>query len=850
MLFSLQTLSLAQENEDKIVEKDAPQESSVGGTNSDKIYIGNDTPYSISNTPITPDQQKLFDSLSDENKKKFLQTRKKLLEKSLRVLKITKPVLGTCAFVVDKMRCLVNSSKKNNQVESDIPLSRKSVQNLLSAIDMEIWSHAPIIASSDEFGFILSANLNGGAGLGSKGAYWGQGLGVSFGFNSTTNRFVFEFFHDDQKFKRAIPFVAQVAISGQAFLYTAQSERDLIQVGRFITPPGPIASFDSPAQFSFGVNQGIGVPPLDTFYAYETSSTRSDLVKVSFSLVHPISSIRFQSMFTEVAGPSVIKAFEYGKCVGSLYLSEILAELTGHGLDQSLKSFACMFTLEKNAGLATMLAIMKAGNSLDTSLTKKKWFNVAGIYSGKFLIDTVAFESAGAVRSCINKIGKDREGCLKEITDYISNQETWKQSGMGAGAWGIVGAGKELMKSELNKNRLWLAMQSKNVQRVDKYLKVLEGFLAASMTTPTGIVRTALEMMTADLIIDTVTSTVNAKSKSDLKNEILSLEKELLGEMSPDQFKKKLNEFQTACQDLTMMLEGEAMIKTLTTLKKIQAEELYTQSLNYYMELSLCSTEWEDLQSKFYLHYGHDAMEVEVGQVLDSFVRKHSTSERAQMIAAYGKVRKWKEEFWFCDDECMKQPLTCDVLKEQKHHGYRLAGRTMAIEMYIDKLKKLGEPGCKMIRDDMKKKQAEEIRWVFENRIAKLEEDLIEDNPKFMVNMGMTEQTAKKMEDIAKKISSNKASESEMKKLLDNEYGILLHEDQLIKKLYSSQKAKAEKLPSSDEHQAILEVVSLTKDNTDKVRNGFENKAVYYNLQDYLMKHPEVIPRLQEKCPK
>lgn len=243
--------------------------------------------YQVVTEPPTPELQSIFAKLPENARKIFLQKREKLLKATARVLNSGRLAFGMGSFAVGKVTQVFSRSEAAPAVLG--PLGHSNVQALLNAIDNEIWSHANVVSQSKEFGFMLGANINGGAAFGNRGLYGALGFGMSIGFNSETERLVFDIYQESQKLVRALPVVAQVSSGFQAMGYSSISGRELHGAGRFITPPGPIATYDSAELFTFGLNQGIGFPPLDTFYAYENKFYRNSLLRISVSPMQPMS---------------------------------------------------------------------------------------------------------------------------------------------------------------------------------------------------------------------------------------------------------------------------------------------------------------------------------------------------------------------------------------------------------------------------------------------------------------------------------------------------------------------------------------------------------------------------------
>jgi hypothetical protein len=174
----------------------------------------------------------------------------------------------------------------------------------LNILDRELWMHAPVMSEANEFGMTLFFDVGGGALVWDKGLYGSLGFGLTFAYNHSNHSLVFELFQDAQKGKRGLPVVAQVAACGKCLLSVSSQSREattLFQSGRAVYPPGPIAVLDTPKTLQMGFSQGVGFPPLDTFYAMENELFRWTLIRVEASSTDSIvPKLRFDSILLKM----------------------------------------------------------------------------------------------------------------------------------------------------------------------------------------------------------------------------------------------------------------------------------------------------------------------------------------------------------------------------------------------------------------------------------------------------------------------------------------------------------------------------------------------------------------------
>ncbi len=257
---------------------------------------GQSGPFVVQAQPLGPEQQQLFSQLRSQHKELFLNKRKTLLMRIARVLSSTKTVWGVGSAAKDgALLHLFRRRPQTRPMESFVRFaedaglianveaknkSHRVIQDLLNVLDRELWMHAPLISEANEFGLTLFFDLGAGALVWDRGLYGSAGLGFTFSYNHTAESFVFEFFQDAQVGKRGLPVVAQVAGCAKCLLSVAANPASLMQSGRAVYPPGPIAVLDTPKSLQMGFSQGIGFPPLDTFYAMESKLYRWTLLRV------------------------------------------------------------------------------------------------------------------------------------------------------------------------------------------------------------------------------------------------------------------------------------------------------------------------------------------------------------------------------------------------------------------------------------------------------------------------------------------------------------------------------------------------------------------------------------------
>jgi hypothetical protein len=242
------------------------------------IQCGSHT-YRISQQPPGDEEATTFNELTAAEQSKFYSNRRKLLSAVLKLAHSGRLVLGTGVVIKNWIVQKVRRTEANTITFSQ--LTEDTVNNLINTVDLELWRHSRAVAASKEFGVSAVINLNGGAHFVSRGFYKSYGLGLAFGFNSETEKCTFEIFQESYSVTRALPVVAQAAVTAQFMGYASVTDRNTYQRGRFLNPPGPLVSFDTPEMLAVGLSMGVGLPPFDSLFSYEAAQNRITLFRMS-----------------------------------------------------------------------------------------------------------------------------------------------------------------------------------------------------------------------------------------------------------------------------------------------------------------------------------------------------------------------------------------------------------------------------------------------------------------------------------------------------------------------------------------------------------------------------------------
>jgi hypothetical protein len=243
------------------------------------------------------DPMAAYNSMTDEQKAKFQESRIQFLTSTARVLSASRMALGAGSLVGNalsfvKIKVKKVFGKETEQTEkvkmSFSERSEAAVQSALKGIDYKLWSQAPLVIDSNEFGLSLSLGIVAEAGVLKRGGGGAEELGLSFAMNKTTRAFVFEIFHNSEKFdntKAAISVLGVVAKAGMTMGH--REDARTIKGSSFYPPAVPGYSSASAEFFSAGFSSSLGLPPppLADLMTFTNKFDRNVLIRVTVSPV-------------------------------------------------------------------------------------------------------------------------------------------------------------------------------------------------------------------------------------------------------------------------------------------------------------------------------------------------------------------------------------------------------------------------------------------------------------------------------------------------------------------------------------------------------------------------------------
>lgn len=253
------------------------------------------------------DPLKPFDSLSAANKNKFLEMRAMFLSGAARILSSGKVVMGAGSLVGEGLSFVkakayngvvaaVKTTTGKQLSPSDYVYKKRgfdqrsdeAIAAALRGLDYKLWSQAPLVIESNEFGVSLSIGIVAESGVLRKGIGGAEELGFSLAFNKTSKSFVFELFHNSEAYDNSKAALSVVGVVGKAGVTMARRNgAETLNGSSFYPPAVPGYSTSSSDYFSAGLSSSIGLPPppLADLLTVTNKSERRHLIRVTVSPV-------------------------------------------------------------------------------------------------------------------------------------------------------------------------------------------------------------------------------------------------------------------------------------------------------------------------------------------------------------------------------------------------------------------------------------------------------------------------------------------------------------------------------------------------------------------------------------
>lgn len=242
--------------------------------------------------PLAP-----YESLPEDRKVKFQEMRLLFLSSAARILNSTKFVFGAGSLVGDGLSFVKIKVKKafGKETEAQASVQRtfnershQAVQAVLRGIDYKLWSQAPLVIDSNEFGVSVSAGLLAETGILRKGGGGAEEVGISLAFNKQSRAFVFEIFHNSENFDNTKAAITVLGVVGKAGITLGRRNgAETLKGSSFYPPAVPGFSAASPDYFAAGLSSSLGLPPppLADLLTFTNHFERNALIRVTVSPV-------------------------------------------------------------------------------------------------------------------------------------------------------------------------------------------------------------------------------------------------------------------------------------------------------------------------------------------------------------------------------------------------------------------------------------------------------------------------------------------------------------------------------------------------------------------------------------
>ncbi len=236
-----------------------------------------------------------YEKMEAESKEKFNKMRVVFLENAAKALHKTQFAMGAGSIIGDSFQFVkVKAMKimgKDVDMSDNLPRtfkqrSEQGVQSLLKSINYKLYTQAPLLIDANEFGLSLSVGIVAEAGISKKGGGGAEEIGLSLAYNKSQKAFVFELFHNSEKFNNSKSFVSVLGIVAK--LGTSIGVREgakVIKGSSFYPPMIPGFSSNSSNYFVTGFSSSLGLPPapLADMLTFSNDFERTPLVRITVS---------------------------------------------------------------------------------------------------------------------------------------------------------------------------------------------------------------------------------------------------------------------------------------------------------------------------------------------------------------------------------------------------------------------------------------------------------------------------------------------------------------------------------------------------------------------------------------
>ncbi|MBC7457541.1 MAG: hypothetical protein H7235_04640 [Bdellovibrionaceae bacterium] len=248
--------------------------------------VENVDPLSGWKTLSAPDQQRFSDLRLN-----YVKQVVKILDKMHGLIGVGIVAGDAIKFTVQKTKKIFVKPKDSTAAEKKEMSERKraAIEGIARTIDYKMWFQAPLLINANEFGIQASIGIIGLGGLHKKGGGGLEEVGISLAYNKDAKAFVFEVFHNGERFDNAMMPAFNVGINGKANVTMKAAPKDgtnkVSEGSTFYPPAFPGSTSYGPDMYAAGMSSGVGFPPppIGDLLTFTNTYKRTALIKISVS---------------------------------------------------------------------------------------------------------------------------------------------------------------------------------------------------------------------------------------------------------------------------------------------------------------------------------------------------------------------------------------------------------------------------------------------------------------------------------------------------------------------------------------------------------------------------------------
>lgn len=235
--------------------------------------------------PVEADPLADYKNLDEAGKQRFEKARLLYLGLAAKALHNSRMAIGGGMVVGDSFSYLFAKVRgKEVHTEKDPARREKMIQKVLTSLNYRLFSQAPLVASSNEVGLVLTVGVIGVSGAKNKGVGGLVETGLMLGFNKENKSLVMENFIGPERFMNSLSVISVFGLNIKAGFYLASRDKGGEALNRkgvsFYPPAVPGFSSMGPKQFMMGFSSGLTFPPSPFADIMTFSSSHNQVVSL------------------------------------------------------------------------------------------------------------------------------------------------------------------------------------------------------------------------------------------------------------------------------------------------------------------------------------------------------------------------------------------------------------------------------------------------------------------------------------------------------------------------------------------------------------------------------------------